>query len=51
MRYFYFECKEALLIAIIEHGLTEIKDLFDPDHDKAIIQYMKTGLLRCTNKS
>ncbi len=33
LMYNYFESKEALLAAIIEHGLNEIMDLFDPDHD------------------
>lgn len=33
LMYNYFESKEALLVAIIEHGLTEFLDLFDPDHD------------------
>lgn len=33
LMYNYFESKEALLAAIIEHGLDELMDLFDPDHD------------------
>jgi len=33
LMYNYFESKEALLGAIIEHGMNEIMDLFDPDHD------------------
>ncbi|MEN8227163.1 MAG: TetR/AcrR family transcriptional regulator [Bacteroidota bacterium] len=33
LMYNYFESKEALLAAIIEHGLNELMDLFDPDHD------------------
>lgn len=33
LMYNYFESKEQLLLAIIERGLSEIMDLFDPDHD------------------
>jgi AcrR family transcriptional regulator len=33
LMYNYFSSKEALLAAIIEHGLNEIMELFDPDHD------------------
>lgn len=33
LMYNYFESKEALLASIIEHGLNEIMNLFDPDHD------------------
>ncbi|RLD24698.1 MAG: hypothetical protein DRI70_07985, partial [Bacteroidetes bacterium] len=33
LMYNYFESKEALLAAIIEHGMTELMNLFDPDHD------------------
>jgi len=33
LMYNYFESKEELLSAIIEKGLNEIMDLFDPDHD------------------
>ncbi len=33
LMYNYFPSKEALLAAIIEHGLNEIMNLFDPDHD------------------
>lgn len=33
LMYNYFESKEALLAAIIEHGMNDIMDLFDPDHD------------------
>lgn len=33
LMYNYFESKEALLATIIEHGLNDIMDLFDPDHD------------------
>ena len=33
LMYNYFESKEALLATIIEHGMNDIMDLFDPDHD------------------
>ena len=33
LMYNYYDSKEALLEAIIEHGLDEIMELFDPDHD------------------
>jgi AcrR family transcriptional regulator len=32
LMYHYFESKEALLGSLIEHGMTEFIDLFDPDH-------------------
>lgn len=33
LMYNYFESKEALLATIIEDGISEILDYFDPDHD------------------
>ena len=33
LMYNYFESKAALLEAIIEHGMAEYVDLFDPNHD------------------
>ena len=33
LMYNYFESKDALLAAIIEHGLNELMELFDPDHN------------------
>lgn len=33
LMYNYFDSKEELLAAIIEQGLSEIMNLFDPDHD------------------
>ncbi len=33
LMYNYFESKAALLAAIVEHGMNEITELFDPDHD------------------
>ena len=33
LMYNYFESKKALLAAIVGHGLDEMMDLFDPDHD------------------
>ena len=33
LMYHYFESKEALLEAIIDHGMAEYVDFFDPDHN------------------
>jgi len=33
LMYHYFESKDALLTAIIEHGMNQFMDLFDPDHN------------------
>lgn len=33
LMYNYFESKEALLGSILEHGMSQIMDMFDPDHD------------------
>ena len=33
LMYNYFESKEALVVSIIEHGMTDFLDLFDPDHN------------------
>ena len=33
LMYHYFESKDALLTAIIEHGMYQFMDLFDPDHN------------------
>ena len=33
LMYNYFESKEALLAALIDHGMAEYVDLFDPKHD------------------
>ncbi len=33
LMYNYFDSKEALLGAILEHGMAEYLDLFDPNHD------------------
>ncbi len=33
LMYNYFESKEALLAALIDHGMAEYVDLFDPNHD------------------
>ena len=33
LMYHYFESKDAVLAAIIEHGLNELMELFDPDHN------------------
>ena len=37
LMYNYFESKEALLEAIVDHGMAEYVDLFDPDH-KGILE-------------
>jgi len=36
LMYNYFESKEALLSAIIEDGMNEIMNYFDPDHDQVL---------------
>jgi len=33
LMYNYFDSKQALLSAILDHGMQEIMDMFDPDHD------------------
>jgi AcrR family transcriptional regulator len=33
LMYNYFESKEALLAALIDHGMAQYVDLFDPSHD------------------
>ena len=33
LMYNYFESKEALLVSIIEEGMSDIMAYFDPDHD------------------
>jgi AcrR family transcriptional regulator len=33
LMYHYFESKDALLKAIIDHGMDQLMDLFDPNHD------------------
>ncbi|MCK5068257.1 MAG: TetR/AcrR family transcriptional regulator [Bacteroidales bacterium] len=46
LMYNYFESKEALLGAIIEHGMSQIMDLFDPDHDGVLKAEEMEGFIR-----
>ncbi len=46
LMYNYFESKEALLVAIIEDGISEFLDYFNPDHDGAITTEELTGFIR-----
>jgi len=46
LMYNYFKSKEALLVAIIEDGMHEILDYFDPDHDGMITTEELTGFIR-----
>ena len=46
LMYNYFESKEALLVAIIEDGMREILDYFDPDHDGVLTTEELTGFIR-----
>ena len=45
LMYNYFESKEALLVAIIEEGMSEILDYFDPDHDGVLTAEELTGFV------
>ena len=46
LMYNYFESKEALLVAIIEDGISEFLDYFNPDHDGALTTEELTGFIR-----
>jgi AcrR family transcriptional regulator len=46
LMYNYFKSKEALLVAIIEHGFNEFLDLFDPDHDGVLTSEELAGFIR-----
>ncbi len=46
LMYNYFESKEALLAAIIDHGTHKIMDLFDPDHDGILEPEEMAGFIR-----
>ena len=46
LMYNYFESKEALLGAILEHGMSQIMDLFDPDHDGILEPEELAGFIR-----
>ena len=45
LMYNYFESKEALLVAIIEDGMREILEYFDPDHDGVLSTEELTGFV------
>ncbi len=36
LMYNYFESKEALLVSLIEDGLSEFKDIFNPGHEEVL---------------
>ena len=46
LMYNYFDSKEALLVAIIEDGMSEILEYFDPDHDGVLTTEELTGFIR-----
>ena len=46
LMYNYFKSKEALLVAIIENGMSEIMDFFDPDHDGSLTTEELAGFVR-----
>jgi AcrR family transcriptional regulator len=46
LMYNYFESKEALLETIIEDGMSEFLDYFDPDHDGVLTTEELDGLIR-----
>jgi AcrR family transcriptional regulator len=46
LMYNYFKSKEALLVAIIEEGMSEIMDYFDPDHDGVLTAEELSGFVR-----
>jgi AcrR family transcriptional regulator len=45
LMYNYFESKEALLASIIEEGISEILDYFDPDHDGVLSAEELSGFI------
>ncbi len=46
LMYNYFKSKEALLAAIVEHGMSEMMDLFDPNHDGSLEPEEMEGFIR-----
>ena len=46
LMYNHFKSKEALLGAILEHGMSQIMDLFDPDHDGILEPEEMAGFIR-----
>ena len=51
LMYNYFESKEALLTAIIEQGLSEIMNLFDPNHNGVLESEEFVDFIRKTFKA
>jgi len=51
LMYNYFKSKEELLVTIIEQGLHEIMDLFDPDRDGVLQPEELTDFIRKTFKA
>ncbi len=46
LMYNYFESKEALLVSIIEEGMRDVLDFFDPDHDGILTTDELAGFIR-----
>jgi AcrR family transcriptional regulator len=46
LMYNYFKSKEALLEALIEEGISEILDYFDPNHDGILTSEELAGFIR-----
>jgi len=46
LMYNYFKSKEALLVAIIEEGMREVLEYFDPDHDGVLTAEELAGFVR-----
>jgi AcrR family transcriptional regulator len=46
LMYNYFESKEALLVTIIEDGMSEILEYFDPNHDGILTTDELDGFIR-----
>lgn len=46
LMYNYYKSKDALLTAIIEHGMNQFMDLFDPDHNGILEPREMEGFIR-----
>lgn len=46
LMYNYFHSKEALLVALIEEGMSDIMAFFDPDHDGILTTEELAGFIR-----
>lgn len=46
LMYHYYESKDALLAAIIGHGMNQFMDLFDPDHNGILESKEMEGFIR-----